>query len=203
MKKKGRKKKYIFGSSLYLSSWAALTSVWDYMSTRRRRECICWIDQEALDDRQRAANSRRPAPQIISLALCHSGEVSSDTQGYCLWDCFQMETEYEIRPFDFPVVMLLKRLNNNAGVDVKNVYIYQAWLSKHQPDFIYMRKGKRQTIIVFDNNHAHLPNWPLLGMRLRLNVTFPSAACEYHPRWAHLIGPIFSVIHLSATQAWP
>lgn len=39
-----------------------------------------------------------------------------------------METEYEIRPFDFPVVMLLKRLNNNAGVDVKlhhvNLVIY-------------------------------------------------------------------------------
>lgn len=30
-----------------------------------------------------------------------------------------MKTEYEIRPFDFPVVLLFKRLNNNVGVDVK------------------------------------------------------------------------------------
>lgn len=118
-KKKKERKKNILGSGLYLSSWAALTSVGDYMSTRRRQECICWIDQEAPDDRQLVANSRRPAPQIISLAFCHSGEVSSDTQGYCLWDCFQMKTEYEIRPFDFPVVLLFKRLNNNVGVDVK------------------------------------------------------------------------------------
>lgn len=127
------KKKNVTGSILNLSSWAALTSMRDYMSTQCRLECICWIDQEDIDDRQLVTNSSGLPPQIISLAFCHRG-TACVTLKCRLWDCSGLSRNIGLsvlKPSDFPVVLLLKAhvLEGGLSNDVACMKLHQGSLA--------------------------------------------------------------------------